>query len=159
LGLDYDYPTDGTKSCTKKPLSVKLNGRHCGEIRKVKDGFQYYAKGEKKGADIFASISAVQNHLTASQPGKNVPKVGAKDDDAEAVKRAMKVNQRLEADLKVMTQQYDRANLLMKATHELLSKQQESKIVLNILEEMVVYDDAECDGFSLLEDLKDCMTE
>lgn len=158
MGLDYEYPTDGSKACSSKPLKVKMNGKNCGEIRKVKDGFQFFAKGEKKGGDIFVNVAAVQNNLSTSQPSRHVPKVGG-DDDAEAIKKAMKVNQRLEGDLKHLSNQFDRANVLMKAAVDLLEKQKESSTVLNLLEEMTVYDDAECDGFSLLEDLKEAITE
>ena len=158
MGLDYDYPTDGSKACSKKPLKVKLDGKHCGEIRKVKDGFQYYPKGEKNGGDIFAGISAVQNSLQTIQPARHVAKVGG-DTDEEIMKQAKAGLKKQEAQIKELNARWERANVLLKAAHELLTKQKESKTVLNLLEEMTVYDDAECDGFSLLEDIKEIITE
>jgi hypothetical protein len=47
----------------------------------------------------------------------------------------------------------DRAITLLKATRELLQRQLDSPYVLNILAETVYYDEAECDGNCLLEDI------
>jgi hypothetical protein len=47
-----------------------------------------------------------------------------------------------------------RAKTLLKATHELLNKQVDSYYVLNMLAETVFYDDAECDGSCLMEDIE-----
>lgn len=47
-----------------------------------------------------------------------------------------------------------RAKKLLKATHSLLKKQERSPFVLNILSETVEYDDAECDGNCLMEDIE-----
>ena len=49
----------------------------------------------------------------------------------------------------------DRAKILLIATKELLEKQEESFYVLNILEQTVFYDDAECDGYCLKDDIID----
>ena len=46
-----------------------------------------------------------------------------------------------------------RARELFNAVIELLVKQRESDVVLNLLEETVYYDDAECDGHCLMEDI------
>lgn len=46
-----------------------------------------------------------------------------------------------------------RADTLLKATYELLNKQNESYYVLNLLAETVYYDEAECDGNCLMEDI------
>ena len=46
-----------------------------------------------------------------------------------------------------------RAKTLLKATKELLEKQDNSSYVLNLLEETVFYDETECDGFCLKEDI------
>lgn len=46
-----------------------------------------------------------------------------------------------------------RADTLLKATYELLNKQHESYYVLNLLAETVYYDEAECDGNCLMEDI------
>ena len=46
-----------------------------------------------------------------------------------------------------------RADTLLKATYDLLSKQHGNYYVLNLLAENVYYDEAECDGNCLLEDI------
>lgn len=46
-----------------------------------------------------------------------------------------------------------RARELFNAVIDLLVKQRESDVVLNLLEETVHYDDAECDGYCLMEDI------
>ena len=46
-----------------------------------------------------------------------------------------------------------RAKTLLKATKELLEKQENSSYVLNILEQTVCYDETECDGLCLKEDI------
>ena len=48
----------------------------------------------------------------------------------------------------------DRSITLLKACRELLNKQNESSYVLDILSEKVHYDDADCDGNCLLEDIE-----
>lgn len=53
----------------------------------------------------------------------------------------------------------DRKITLLKACMELMSKQNDSPYVLNILEETVNYDGVECDGECLLEDIKDYLIE
>lgn len=47
----------------------------------------------------------------------------------------------------------DRAIVLLKAVRELLNKQMQSSYVLNLLSETVFYDDADCDGGCLYEDI------
>lgn len=56
--------------------------------------------------------------------------------------------------LKDIIQQENRSELLLLKTMELLKKQDESPYVLNILEQTVNYDDAECDGSCLVEDIE-----
>lgn len=53
----------------------------------------------------------------------------------------------------------DRSITLLKACRELLNKQNESVYVLNLLEETVYYDDTDCDGSCLLEDIEDYLIE
>ena len=48
----------------------------------------------------------------------------------------------------------ERIITLLKACKELLEKQNNSHYVLNLLEQKVNYDDAECDGYCLLEDIE-----
>ena len=47
----------------------------------------------------------------------------------------------------------ERAKTLLKAAYELLKKQEDSSYVLNLLAETVFYDEAECDGNCLMEDI------
>jgi hypothetical protein len=47
----------------------------------------------------------------------------------------------------------DRKVTLLKAAHALLKKQDNSGYVLNLLSETVFYDDADCDGYCLMEDI------
>ena len=49
----------------------------------------------------------------------------------------------------------DRAITLLKACRNLLSKQKESFYVLNLLQETVFYDGADCDGYCLSDDIDD----
>ena len=51
-------------------------------------------------------------------------------------------------------EELQRARILLKATYRLLLKQNDSHYVLNLLSETVFYDDAECDGNCLMEDIK-----
>lgn len=48
----------------------------------------------------------------------------------------------------------DRAGVLLKAAHELLKKCDESHFVENALATTVFYDDAECDGACLMDDIE-----
>tara|TARA_R110000744_G_scaffold151066_4_gene264458 strand:- start:8080 stop:8283 length:204 start_codon:yes stop_codon:yes gene_type:complete len=52
-----------------------------------------------------------------------------------------------------LDKQLARAKTLLKAAHELLKKCDEGPFVLNAMEETIYYDDAECDGACLLEDI------
>ena len=54
---------------------------------------------------------------------------------------------------KEMMDLLDRAKTLLKATKDLLEKQDNSYYVLNLLEETVFYDGAECDGTCLKDDI------
>jgi len=48
----------------------------------------------------------------------------------------------------------DRKITLLKACRDLLRKQNDSSYVLNLLSEAVFYDDVDCDGYCLLEDIE-----
>jgi hypothetical protein len=48
----------------------------------------------------------------------------------------------------------DRKITLLKACRDLLKKQENSSYVLDLLSETVFYDEAECDGNCLLEDIE-----
>ena len=60
--LEYNY-REGYKACDKEPLRVRLDGKICGEIRRVEGGFQYFPKGRKEGGEIFPSVLEVQKSL------------------------------------------------------------------------------------------------
>lgn len=47
----------------------------------------------------------------------------------------------------------DRKTVLLKAAYDLLVKQTTAPYVLNLLEETVFYDGADCDGSCLMEDI------
>lgn len=46
-----------------------------------------------------------------------------------------------------------RMETLLRAAYELLKRQDDACFVLNLLEEIVYYDGAECDGSCLMEDI------
>lgn len=48
----------------------------------------------------------------------------------------------------------DRKDILLKACYDLLKKQDDAYEVLDILSETVYYDEADCDGYCLMEDIK-----
>lgn len=48
----------------------------------------------------------------------------------------------------------NRARTLLKAAGTLLKKQEDSNYALNLLAETVYYDEAECDGSCLLDDIR-----
>lgn len=47
----------------------------------------------------------------------------------------------------------DRREILLKAAYDILKKCDEGPYVKNALEETAFYDEAECDGFCLMEDI------
>mgnify|MGYP003435754856 FL=1 len=48
----------------------------------------------------------------------------------------------------------DRKVVLLRACLQLLERQNDSPYVLNILEETAFYDEAGCDGYCLMDDIK-----
>ena len=56
-----------------------------------------------------------------------------------------------------MQKENERAKVLLKATLDLLQKQKESHYVLNLLENTVFYDNAECDGYCLFDDIENLL--
>lgn len=54
---------------------------------------------------------------------------------------------------KGMKKSKDRKTVLLEAAYKLLKKQDDSSIVLNLLEETIFYDEADCDGSCLMEDI------
>lgn len=55
--------------------------------------------------------------------------------------------------------QLKRADTLLTATYDLLQKQYKNIYVLNLLAETINYDEAECDGNCLMEDIEAWMIE
>lgn len=49
------------------------------------------------------------------------------------------------------------ARVLLKAAYEIFKKCDDSYYVLNVLEQTTVYDGVECDGYCLMEDIKEVM--
>lgn len=61
MAIEYLYK-EGEADCSKEPLKVRLDGKICGEIRKV-DGYQYFPKNSNDGGYIFETITDVQRSL------------------------------------------------------------------------------------------------
>ena len=53
----------------------------------------------------------------------------------------------------------DRKVVLLRACMELLKKQNNTPYVINLLSETVFYDEAECDGYCLMDDIKSELEE
>ena len=53
-----------------------------------------------------------------------------------------------------MSKDIERAKTLLKAARDLLKRQEDAFYVLNLLSETVRYDEAECDGYCLMEDIQ-----
>ena len=60
--------------------------------------------------------------------------------------------------IKELTNALDRAKVLLKATYDILRKQEESP-VLNVLATTAEYDGTECDGYCLVEDIDNWFLE
>ena len=52
---------------------------------------------------------------------------------------------------------YDRMKILLRAAYDILKKQDESPYVLNSLATTAIWDNAECDGYCLMEDIADIL--
>lgn len=57
------------------------------------------------------------------------------------------------------SEQIERAKILLQAARNLLSKQKKAYVVLNLLEETVYYDGADCDGSCLIDDIDALLEE
>lgn len=155
MGLSYDYPDDGSKPCSKEPLKVRLDGTPFGEIRKVKDGFEYFAKGEKKGRGAFGNVSEVQNSLLSMQSRRVKAKTPAEDSTDKIMKQAKEGLKKQEAELKQLRATQERSNVLLQASYDLFNKQglDDDAGPVNLLEQTVNYDGTDCDGHTLVGDL------
>lgn len=61
--IEYLYQ-EGVEPCSLEPLQARIDGRACGEIRKVDGGYQYFPKGSKIGGDVFKTVALVQESLS-----------------------------------------------------------------------------------------------
>lgn len=78
--------------------------------------------------------------------------------DIEALRVAIEALEQQEQ-LDEWLEQLKRADTLLTATHDLLQKQYKNICVLNLLAETINYDEAECDGNCLMEDIEAWMIE
>ena len=62
-------------------------------------------------------------------------------------------NDKLKNENDELKAQLERAKVYLKATSDLLQKQNENHYVLNLLETTVFYDEADCDGYCLKNDI------
>ena len=62
-------------------------------------------------------------------------------------------NDKLKYENDELKAQLERAKVYLKATSDLLQKQNESHYVLNLLETTVFYDEVDCDGYCLKDDI------
>lgn len=60
--IEYLYQ-EGVEPCSQEPLKVRMDGKICGEIRKVALGYQYFPKHSKMGGLVLPTIDAVQKSL------------------------------------------------------------------------------------------------
>lgn len=56
-------------------------------------------------------------------------------------------------------QQEERAKILLKATHEILTKCNEAVFVEDVMSVTAIWDEAECDGNCLMEDIGELIKE
>ena len=51
--------------CGNTGVSVRIDGKVVGEIRRVEGGFQYFPKGHSNGGEILPTVKAVKLTLEA----------------------------------------------------------------------------------------------
>lgn len=155
MGLDYDYP-EKKKACSDGPLKVKYDGRAFGEIRKVKDGYQFFAKGDKAGGPVLVSVPEVQNSLINMQPSK----ADRKDEEEETTEdQSAGMIKKVKKELKQTNAKLDAAKDLLEACYGLFQKQSEDDNILNLLAETVMIGEIETDGHSVHEDITKFLEE
>lgn len=156
MGLKYIYK-NGQKPCIKEPLRVERDGRGIGEIRKADDGFEFFARGEKKGRGVFDKLSEVQNDLQKSQPARSANEENEDNDlddaNADKLKQAKKGLKNQEKQIKLLTERSELADDLLTAASELLNRQKENEVAVNLLDAIVDVKGTETDGHSILEDI------
>ena len=150
MGLNYDYP-EKKKACSEEPLKVTYDGSPFGEIRKVKDGFQFFPVGNETAGLVLGSVPEVQNSLIALQPSKK----DRKSDDAKETPENETAGaiKKIKKQLKSTNARLEEANVFLTAAFDLLEKQSGDEHVLNLLETNIMCGETEVDGHSLFEDI------
>ena len=82
------------------------------------------------------------NNTVGGEKPTEKPVVAEKQESAEQMKQAL-----------------DRAKVLLKATYDILQKQEASPYVLNVLATTAEWDGTECDGYCLEEDIENWFCE
>lgn len=62
-------------------------------------------------------------------------------------------------ELKEILERYKRAIILLKATSDILEKLDDTPYVLSFFEQTAVWDEVECDGYCLMEEINDLLEE
>lgn len=155
MGLSYDY-TNGEKACKSGPLTVRLDNRICGEIRQVKDGYQYFPKGSKVGGPILRTVSAIQSSLVADQPKKADRAVEAPESEDE---QSAGIIKKIKKELKEVRTRLTLAESLVTASFDLLELQVQNENIINVLEENISLAGVETDGHSVHEELAKYMAD
>lgn len=45
-------------------INVKLDGKHCGVIKRKRNGYAYFPAGDGVGGDVFPSIALVKKDIS-----------------------------------------------------------------------------------------------
>lgn len=156
MGLEYLYK-EGEKSCSRDPLKVKFDGHDYGEIRKLKNNqYQHFPEDSKTGGATFAALSAVQRNLQETRPAREAKTPVVSKADTVNKKTIEEIN-KLKKVAKETESIMARAEILLTAAFDLLDLQKKSKETLDLLEQIVRYDDSDCDGHSLHEDIAELL--
>lgn len=93
-----------------------------------------YTKEERQGMDAKIPKCKCGNNLSLIRQENGITNCPSCDSKADVI--------------------YDRKKILLKAVVDILEKLDDSTYVLSFFEQIAFYDDAECDGSCLLEDIK-----
>ena len=101
---------------------------------------------------------AIRHAEEVAQKNEDFVRCHSCDRELRFVKRCQKCAEE-QRQLAEWLRELKRADTLLKATYDLLNKQHGNYYVLNLLAETVYYDEAECDGNCLMEDIDAWMDE
>ena len=101
---------------------------------------------------------AIRHAEEVAQKNEDFVRCHSCDRELGFVKRCQKCAEE-QRQLAEWLRELKRADTLLKATYDLLNKQHGNYYVLNLLAETVYYDEAECDGNCLMEDIDAWMDE